>query len=275
MLSWPWPPAGQRGEFTARRNPAEIGIGWTAWNERVIVLCGTTARFDRSIPPSSRRLQRLHRATNLKARHRPGQLRPHHRPRAGAHGRGSLDRGRDFFLLHLGGHHQQPRPTERKDPHDVPLNAILLVDDVPATRTGARCLDQRQPGQQVVAWHGRRGADYLYARGQFADRATAARCRAAGPEEPRWTASDVLRQMKSDPQLKMIPVWCSLSRAKTRTCPLPTGATPTCQTVQFQEFVENGEAGGRLLGRGQRAGAWTAWCGRGTYPMLLRGSCDE
>lgn len=86
---------------------------------------------------------------------------------------------------------------------------ILLVDDDPrdVELMLASLEEQNLANQVVVARDGAEALDYLYRRGQFADRA------AGHPvvvfldlKMPKVDGMEVLRQVKSDPELKTIPI---------------------------------------------------------------------
>ena len=92
---------------------------------------------------------------------------------------------------------------------DMPLKRILLADDSPRdTELALDALAQHNLANEVVALRdGAEVLDYLYRRGPFADRA------AGNPavvlldlKMPKVDGIEVLRQIKSDPQLKTIPV---------------------------------------------------------------------
>jgi CheY-like chemotaxis protein len=92
---------------------------------------------------------------------------------------------------------------------DIPLKRILMADDSPRdTELALDALAQHNLANEVVAVRdGAEALDYLHRRGQFADRA------AGQPavvlldlKMPKVDGIEVLRQMKSHPQLKLIPV---------------------------------------------------------------------
>jgi two-component system, response regulator len=89
------------------------------------------------------------------------------------------------------------------------LKRILLVDDSPQdTELTLDALNAHHLANEVVALRdGAEALDYLYRRGDFAERA------AGNPavvlldlKMPRVDGTEVLRQMKRDPALKLIPV---------------------------------------------------------------------
>ena len=127
---------------------------------------------------------------------------------------------------------------------DTELKRILLVDDSPRdTELALDALAQNNLANEVVAVRdGTEALDYLYRRGQFADRA------AGQPavvlldlKMPKVGGLEVLRQMKSDPQLKMIPVVVLTSSREERdlvkSYELGVNAY-IVKPVQFPEFVE-------------------------------------
>jgi len=92
---------------------------------------------------------------------------------------------------------------------ETQVKSILLVDDSPRdTEMALDALAQHNLANDVVALRdGVEALDYLFCRGQFADRP------AGNPavvlldlKMPRVDGIEVLRQIKSDPQLKTIPV---------------------------------------------------------------------
>jgi CheY-like chemotaxis protein len=124
------------------------------------------------------------------------------------------------------------------------LKRILLVDDSP--RDAELTLDalaQNNLANEVVALSdGTEVLDYLYRRGQFAARI------AGNPavvmldlKMRKVDGIEVLRQIKSDPQLKMIPVVVMTSSREepdlVKSYELGVNAY-IVKPVQFQEFVE-------------------------------------
>ena len=92
---------------------------------------------------------------------------------------------------------------------DMPLKRILLADDSPRdTELALDALAQHNLANEVVTVRdGAEALDYLYRRGPYADRAN------GNPavvlldlKMPKVDGIEVLRQIKSDPQLKTIPV---------------------------------------------------------------------
>jgi two-component system, response regulator len=100
-------------------------------------------------------------------------------------------------------------PAEEKTTMNISLKRILLVDDSPRdTELALEALSQHNLANEVVALHdGVEALDYLHRRGQFADRANDQPAVVLlDLKMPRVDGLEVLRQMKSDPELKMIPV---------------------------------------------------------------------
>ena len=127
---------------------------------------------------------------------------------------------------------------------NTPLKCILLVDDSPRdTELVLDALAQNNLANEVVALRdGVEVLDYLYRRGPFADRT------AGHPavvlldlKMPRVDGIEVLRQIKSDPQLKMIPVVVLTSSREEQdlvnSYQLGVNAY-IVKPVKFQEFVE-------------------------------------
>ena len=91
----------------------------------------------------------------------------------------------------------------------IPLKRILLVDDSPRdAELALDALSQHNLANEVVALRdGAEALDYLYRRGQFADRANGQPAVVLlDLKMPKVDGIEVLRQIKCDPQLKMIPV---------------------------------------------------------------------
>ena len=92
---------------------------------------------------------------------------------------------------------------------DIPLKRILLVDDSPRdTELTLDALAQHNLANEVIAVReGADALDYLYRRGQFADRADGQPAVVLlDLKMPKVDGLEVLRQMKLDPELKHIPV---------------------------------------------------------------------
>ena len=92
---------------------------------------------------------------------------------------------------------------------NIPLKRILLADDSPRdTELALDALAQHNLANEVVAVRdGAEVLDYLYRRGQFADRAKGQPAVVMlDLKMPKVDGIEVLRQMKSDPHLKTIPV---------------------------------------------------------------------
>jgi len=124
------------------------------------------------------------------------------------------------------------------------LKRILLVDDSPRdTELEIDALAQNNLANEVVALRdGAEALDYLFRRGAFADRP------AGHPavvlldlKMPKVDGIEVLRQIKSDPQLKTIPVVVMTSSREesdlVTSYQLGVNAY-IVKPVQFKEFVE-------------------------------------
>jgi CheY-like chemotaxis protein len=136
----------------------------------------------------------------------------------------------------------------------ISLKRILLVDDSPRdTELALDALAQNNLANQVVALRdGAEALDYLYRRGQFADRT------AGQPavvmldlKMPKVDGIEVLRQIKSDPQLQMIPVVVLTSSREeqdvVKSYQLGVNAY-IVKPVQFHEFVEAVKQAGAFWG---------------------------
>ena len=135
-------------------------------------------------------------------------------------------------------------PAKEQTTMTIPLKRILLVDDSPRdTELALDALAQHNLANEVVALRdGVEALDHLYRRGSFADRA------AGQPavvllelKMPKVGGLEVLRQMKSDLQLKMIPVVMLTSSREDQdlvnSYHLGVNAY-IVKPVGFQEFVE-------------------------------------
>ena len=127
---------------------------------------------------------------------------------------------------------------------NIPLKRILLVDDSPRDiELTLDALAHYNLANEVVALRdGTEALDYLYRRGRFADRA------AGNPavvlldlKMPKVDGIEVLRQIKSDPQLKMIPVVILTSSREEKDLAISYQLGVNAYIVKpvlFQEFVE-------------------------------------
>ena len=124
------------------------------------------------------------------------------------------------------------------------LKRILLVDDSPRDiEMALNALAENSLANEVVVLRdGVEALDYLYRRGPFADRAV------GNPavvlldlKMPRVDGIEVLRQIKTDPQLRMIPVVVMTSSREEQdlvtSYQLGVNAY-IVKPVKFQEFVE-------------------------------------
>ena len=124
------------------------------------------------------------------------------------------------------------------------LKRILLVDDSPRdTELALAALAQNNLANEVIAVRdGVEALDYLYRRGQFADRANGQPAVVLlDLKMPKVGGIEVLRQIKSDPQLKLIPVVVLTSSREeqdlVQSYQLGVNAY-IVKPVQFQGFVE-------------------------------------
>ena len=124
------------------------------------------------------------------------------------------------------------------------LKRILLVDDSPRdTELALDALAQNNLANEVVALRdGAEALDYLYRRGQFADRGNGQPAVVLlDLKMPKVDGIEVLRQIKSDPQLKTIPVVMMTSSGEGQdvvdSYQLGVNAY-IVKPVQFLEFVE-------------------------------------
>jgi two-component system response regulator len=124
------------------------------------------------------------------------------------------------------------------------LKRILLVDDSPRdTELALKALDGHHLANEVVALRdGVEALDYLYRRGEFAGRPD------GDPavilldlKMPKVDGIEVLRQIKADPALKMIPVVVMTSSREEqdllKSYQLGVNAY-VVKPVNFQRFVE-------------------------------------
>jgi len=126
----------------------------------------------------------------------------------------------------------------------ISLKRILLVDDSPRdTELALDALAQNNLANEVVALRdGAEALDYLFRRGQFTDRTNGQPAVVLlDLKMPKVDGIEVLRQIKSDPQLKTIPVVVLTSSREesdlVKSYQLGVNAY-IVKPVQFQEFVE-------------------------------------
>jgi CheY-like chemotaxis protein len=126
----------------------------------------------------------------------------------------------------------------------IPLKRILLADDSPRdTELAIDALAQHNLASEVIAVRdGVEALDYLYRRGQFVDRPDGQPAIVLlDLKMPKVDGIEVLRQMKSDPKLKVIPVVVLTSSREgldiARSYELGVNAY-IVKPVQFQNFVE-------------------------------------
>ena len=127
---------------------------------------------------------------------------------------------------------------------NIELKRILLVDDSARdTELALDALAQHSLANEVVALRdGAEALDYLYRRGPFADRGNGQPAVILlDLKMPKVDGIEVLRQIKNDPQLKMIPVVVLTSSREEQdlvtSYQLGVNAY-IVKPVQFQEFVE-------------------------------------
>lgn len=124
------------------------------------------------------------------------------------------------------------------------LKRILLVDDSPLDREMAiDALQQHHLANDVVALRdGVEALDYLFRRGEFANRSdTHPAVILLDLKMPRVDGLEVLRQIKNDPKLKMIPVVVMTSSREDQdlinSYQLGVNAY-VVKPLQFGEFIE-------------------------------------
>jgi len=91
----------------------------------------------------------------------------------------------------------------------IDLKRILLVEDNPSDiELTLTALEEQNLANEVVSVNdGEEALDYLYKRGRFAQRPDGnPACVLLDLKMPKVDGLEVLRQMKGDPQLKLIPV---------------------------------------------------------------------
>lgn len=126
----------------------------------------------------------------------------------------------------------------------IPLKRILLVDDSPRdTELALDALEAHNLTNEVVTLRdGAEALDYLYRRGEFAERPD------GNPavvlldlKMPKVDGSEVLRQIKADPLLKLIPIVVMTSSREERdlmdSYRLGVNAY-VVKPVNFHEFVD-------------------------------------
>lgn len=126
----------------------------------------------------------------------------------------------------------------------ISLNRILLVDDSARdTELALDALDAYHLTNEVVALRdGAEALDYLYRRGSFADRPEGQPAVVLlDLKMPKVDGTEVLRQMKSDPKLKLIPVVVMTSSREEQDLleSYQLGANAyVVKPVNFHEFVD-------------------------------------
>jgi len=127
---------------------------------------------------------------------------------------------------------------------NTPLKRILLVDDSPRdVELTINALAENNLANEVVALcDGAEALDYLYQRGQFAERTSGnPAVMLLDLKMPKVDGLEVLRQIKSNPQLKVLPVVILTSSREEQdlveSYQLGVNAY-IVKPVQFQEFVE-------------------------------------
>ena len=125
-----------------------------------------------------------------------------------------------------------------------PLKRILLVDDSPRdTELALEALEANHLANEVVALgDGAEALDYLYRRGKFTDRTNGQPAVILlDLKMPKVDGMEVLRQIKADPHLKVIPVVVMTSSREEQdlinSYQLGVNAY-VVKPVTFQEFVE-------------------------------------
>jgi CheY-like chemotaxis protein len=125
-----------------------------------------------------------------------------------------------------------------------PLKLILLVDDSPRdTEMALEALASHNLANEVVTLRdGAEALDYLYRRGEFAGRASGQPAVILlDLKMPKVDGTEVLRQIKSDPDLKIIPVVVMTSSREEQdvVTSYRLGVNGyVVKPVNFQEFVE-------------------------------------
>ena len=124
------------------------------------------------------------------------------------------------------------------------LKRILLVDDSPRdTELALNALESYKLANEVVALRdGAEALDYLYRRGEFAGRANGhPAVILLDLKMPKVDGLEVLRQIKGDPALKMIPVVVMTSSREEQdvvnSYQLGVNAY-VVKPVKFHEFIE-------------------------------------
>ena len=125
-----------------------------------------------------------------------------------------------------------------------PIKRILLAEDSEqdVELTLAALEEYNLANEVVVARDGAEALDYLYQRGKFAGEASRPVVVMLDLKMPRVDGLEVLRQMKSDPELKRIPVVMVTSSREeqdlVRSYELGVNAY-VVKPVDFQKFVES------------------------------------
>lgn len=130
----------------------------------------------------------------------------------------------------------------------ISLNRILLVDDSARdTELALDALDAYHLTNEVVALRdGAEALDYLYRRGSFADRPEGQPAVVLlDLKMPKVDGTEVLRQMKSDPKLKLIPVVVMTSSREEQDLleSYQLGASMSCIRVRWTRGLALGSTG--------------------------------
>lgn len=126
----------------------------------------------------------------------------------------------------------------------TPLKRILLVEDNPRdAEIALRGLNEYNLANEVMHLHdGVEALDYLYRRGEFADRESGHPALVMlDLKMPRLDGMDVLRQVKGDPALRTIPIVVMTSSREEpdleRAYELGANAY-VVKPVKFKEFID-------------------------------------
>jgi CheY-like chemotaxis protein len=126
----------------------------------------------------------------------------------------------------------------------IPIKRILLVDDSPRdVELALNALEEYNLANEVVTLRdGAEALDYLNRRGTYADRSgDHPAVVLLDLKMPKVDGTEVLRQMKSDPKLKLIPVVIMTSSREEQDLAdnYQLGANAyVVKPVNFREFVE-------------------------------------
>ncbi|PYE53802.1 response regulator [Deinococcus yavapaiensis] len=136
------------------------------------------------------------------------------------------------------------------DPREFPRHILLVEDNDDDVMLAQRALAERGATQVTAVTRAAQALDYLYRRGEYADRAEDDPALVVlDLSLPDGSGLDVLRQLQNDPRMRHIPVVVLTVSEKDadRSESYAAGASVFLQKpVQYQDFVATMRAIGRF-----------------------------